>query len=1408
VQKGETLHIAFNRGINENIKQDFNVETGSPPNSFLWLENYNPNIEHESLIKRFGITPINDELVSLLDYTRRVPFTLPSENIPFSERYASDIVMHSNVILIANPKPVTAHYMFLHRTNGAVDPLPFNHPLKGTFPIIDSTGITARVLEYKDDGSYDIAWHETFADAITEGLKEVDLGWYTLGTFQDAAKFGESLVFVTKLNGFPNIPENMGADEFNIKGRYRNLDGEPYLFTQLLYPVYMWKRWDRSKYRDKSGKFYWNGVSFDGKQGSAPDFKLSGDLHLKYHTRHKVLKPSMSYIREKELAICQVWHGMTGNVIRDLNSYSDEECKKACQVIIFEKEIFDNKYYYDKSLPPLERVGFPVWEANATGYEDPANPGTYLPWGDFPYMADYKAVGCNDNIFTIEELNNSVLTGWFLNGGLTPPRQSPAHEYYWDRYYNNYGYAPPYYPWRYYKYWGDMQTWPFNYDNRVRHDTLTFPKTMKLPKPYPAPPPDHEQYEQRFIRYGFRNLAGETTKHIIIGEDTDFVDLDGSNKSHQRDVFFIAMTFGLPNYHNLGIPRPWMSGDIIPMVVTAKIHGVEVVVAEANYVVNNKTDWQGSEKTALTYPELMPGMQQSRVDSSLTKKEQLDYGSYQMIQLGRTIDSKNLTGRFKKETMATDNPNVCNYITALFPSDPPLPFEYSTISHYYNVYITLRVSKEYILDTDIEAINVYVQRPDTSSKSGSYFNHIGLTNPTITPPETIYRKPPIKKGTKTDYSTYGLVKSFIIKGEGQTIENFDHKQYNFFEQGPVATNAWQETEITGPVKKVFGERKIWDWIYAVPVTPGGNPNPIMQSPYTQGNDRPDQINWEDKSKTWTPDFILWDYPLNTPSLQLQSDGEYWHGLGAKLVKVFKGRTIIAGCIDKNGDEEVGIVRPSAVQGANISPDVFNEMDKLKMGSLPITAMEEFREQLVVFNRQANYRMLLPKIGQMSTWELLDSQQGQGTFSQKTLVVTPYGIVYGNESGIWLGDGRMPVNLANNEQLGVSILSLWQKLITDKPYIFAQQTNPGEVYIENGWNPYLEFTYNETTDELIIVTPVARKTSETDPWIDVGSTEIKLNLDTELRLIYGFTAKNWRIESYNLYQGKETSNNVSNPDPATDPCLVKTYSKIHKLHYSRGDYYSPRVYYTLSDVDPNIIKDVRYEIAKNNNESLFDFYRTIIPFTNDPDNRRKIAGQFITHEYGNGRDDYLLDRVMLEFSGRDALILHGGIVAGTHGWSTYEYQLFQDQLSLYENIANNCDPMFLVELRGKQWIQQWTKNKDTIGLNTGHENLYNFKLDLVRENYLSRIGELNASPDLAGKARNIFFTSLQTPGGILTDEEYEVMANDINTPGRESVILLSPLNTKFRTSRFMFLSEIIVKIKSIAITMSQMRRRSY
>ncbi len=164
--------------------------------------------------------------------------------------------------------------------------------------------------------------------------------------------------------------------------------------------------------------------------------------------------------------------------------------------------------------------------------------------------------------------------------------------------------------------------------------------------------------------------------------------------------------------------------------------------------------------------------------------------------------------------------------------------------------------------------------------------------------------------------------------------------------------------------------------------------------------------------------------------------------------------------------------------------------------------------------------------------------------------------------------------------------------------------------------------------------------------------------------------------------------------------------------------------------------------------------------------KDITGVIIMHEVGNGVNDSLLSRCILE-------------VFPNSEWRSYDYAAF-------------VDPVFTYNLRSSVWAN------DGNGENVA---------DLVALNMAVKGGQ------------NPFTSVMQTPTEYLTtsgdkvpfdgDDRYiDSFGSQWSGKPVESLILLAPMNTKFRRALFTFTSVRCVVVRSISVTMTEYNRRSF
>ena len=286
---------------------------------------------------------------------------------------------------------------------------------------------------------------------------------------------------------------------------------------------------------------------------------------------------------------------------------------------------------------------------------------------------------------------------------------------------------------------------------------------------------------------------------------------------------------------------------------------------------------------------------------------------------------------------------------------------------------------------------------------------------------------------------------------------------------------------------------------------------------------------------WSPDFCVWDYPTSQP-LILDSSGRYWEGMGARCICVIKGRVFIGGVINKTGEEEQAIIRYSDVQGGVISQDIFSLENKLIVGHNPHSALAEYREQLWAFSQEDVYRLQMPSITDPTTWEFLDVIQ-QGTFSPKTVVTTPYGVVFANSGGVWISDGGMPENLA------LPILGSYQSMANGKYYNYMFDTEGFEYPVEE-WNKFMEVIYDKFKDEVVVMSTAAGRGKE------IGNEEDAQYIN---KFIFNFPFKNWRVEKHDLPLLEDSQ------EPENNYVLPVVVSPYHRMSYSSPELHHSYLY---------------------------------------------------------------------------------------------------------------------------------------------------------------------------------------------------------------------------------------------------------
>ena len=164
-----------------------------------------------------------------------------------------------------------------------------------------------------------------------------------------------------------------------------------------------------------------------------------------------------------------------------------------------------------------------------------------------------------------------------------------------------------------------------------------------------------------------------------------------------------------------------------------------------------------------------------------------------------------------------------------------------------------------------------------------------------------------------------------------------------------------------------------------------------------------------------------------------------------------------------------------------------------------------------------------------------------------------------------------------------------------------------------------------------------------------------------------------------------------------------------------------------------------------------------------DDEYDITGHLVLHEIGNGINDNLLNKVILE-------------AMPDSSWTSYDY-------------STTVDPYLFINMRSSGWVDGQGENS----------------IDLVALNMAVKGG------------LNPFCSVMQTPNVEGTGDRVSFNGDDRYTGGTpsdaqgkpvESLVLSAPINTKFRRMLLSFRSSKVVVIRSVTVIMSEYVRRGW
>lgn len=1357
--KKEIKNISFKNGIVENYKQDYFTQQEQLEymlTSVLYMENYNPNIEYHSLILRPGLDPL----------LNADGFLLTDNYSNYKGNSFSDVLFtynHLKALLVQHYARM--NYVDSETNYNKLDALFLSYKLdQNDLPPYHQYGNNMWVTNIN---------FNAVNPALTPASEQWQLSYnpttsasrntsfVPLGKFRDMVRNGSRFLFVTEptddLYGNTNLN--------NITTRSKRLYFPVYTFEQVKDPR---KRFIKA-YKEKTYD-YLNGLKpsrydSNGNEIPYPDNSL-GDLDDAFWQQVALRKFRIKYpapiFKDSDAITTSIKSQKT--LTKNLSHIKRLILEKDPAYDMLQLEPAFKEAWYDYMFKgysqgdtkfPLdvqERIILPTYFTK-TG-EDTSIPRIELLVWEQPLLWD-----------TQNSYSGSTVNLSFLNLKTTKKM----------------GYS---------LFGNDCQdTWSrlpmIDQEYKVSNKSTVPNRSYKNPYLDTFLKPNHHELNS-FLRNN-TNTTWKDTSLTLNNETYKFWQIGNSYRSVDSSVaksVYHAARFVAHDYIKVELPRAWMSGDEIPFLVTTTLNGQEVVLLKETYVVGrdikndlvvNRTIGATNSLGEGTNYNVSHVLFDHLDDTNPSRDEATDVNDTDAVwyNVNYLVDTTRTRSQYANSIELTKVNGTQENEIGIAPIDSltlydnygdgntAVPGRFTTdLSGYHNtIQFTIRLNKEalaILLAQGSSNIKVYASRPNNDEK---LFDKVGSSSLTDAPP--IYAKPLITENSDDriiEGTKYGLLKTFLIEGPSDIIQDYTNvKRSNY------RTNAWR-------LDKDLNNK---EWIYAVPVNEGDRvaglssliaqnalnlPSFEFESVTDLNTNSANNEFAQPYYNNFTPDFFLWDYPSDTESYIIGDSGQYWEGTGARCITSVKGRTFIGGTFDKDFTEEQGLVRWSSLNNGSHITDLFVEEASIQVGHLPITALLEYREQLWVFNKDNYYRIMLNEIGNVNSWEFVDSKFGQGTYSPKTLTKTPYGVCFASEGGIYLSDGTNPINLVDNPEQVLSIKSLYQHLMLGNTYQYSQINNPGEVFIEPGkdYNIYAELYYESEPDELILVTPIKKESDGTFEY-----DETYYNLENHLsnthwyKLIYSFANKNWRTEVGNYYVNPETLAAAENGNDIT-------YGEYGRM-WEDDRVARTRIKFQESGAfDPT-------RIVSDNNAMFTTIHSPNINM--DWDNilnleKNKITqyiyGRLSTHEIGNGEDDHILNKAILECTPKE------NATDNSVNWLQYTYG---------NQVGQQLDPVFTYELRNRTFVNQ--------------TRVFN-NVDLINLNMNAKGGA------------NPFRSILTTPTNDTVN--YTIDASETEV-GRESLNMIAPMD-KFRRTRFSLLSKVIAKVRSITVSYKVFNRRNY
>ena len=731
------------------------------------------------------------------------------------------------------------------------------------------------------------------------------------------------------------------------------------------------------------------------------------------------------------------------------------------------------------------------------------------------------------------------------------------------------------------------------------------------------------------------------------------------------------------NYAKIDAPRIWNPGDKIPYMLTAVLDGVEYVVKQDTYVV----DYGNASASIVDKP---------------TNKAYFAYSNIMAFEGGQQwslTDPDIVLPETDQESLINQFPFVCFSLRFNIPQGDDL-FQH--------------------IPQGISSFKLYVSNPDPATSSFFYTEGSEWA-------VDIYRRPLVKDSVSR---AYGLVKEFLVREDLDLQKDgteTDFAGFGIANQGTtsVAHGKWSKF----PNPEPFIQQEIGS-----PQLSNSGGSGFYYIPY----------KYSEFSKELTPDFYLWDY-ASGPALtdNLRNLSVSWDGIGARCITQVSNRIVIGGTIDKDGSEEIGRIRASAVQGTTMLNTVFAELDALDVSSTPIYALLNFRNDLWVFSRNSIVRINPSNPYDMATWQIIDTVTGQGIQNRKHVVQTPTGIFFANTTGLWFANG--------SEIKNVSLpVTQSYKMLYDQYNAEWQGYNKYTLMPHMGaYNDSFELSYSPQNNEVVLS---ARAYRSSDNLADVPGNG---NIDLQMR--YSIDLDNWYVVSVDLPPGRYLNQTFAHSAYGRVRFIDSDGKLVMPILYDRSLAWAKQSNGYYDDMTLAYLYDRIEGLMFPQNSQFFQMLTYAW--------RTWYAGWVTLHEIGDGLDDYLLRQVMVEAV-------------------PIEHTPFQLQTGMGAPQITWRDPKLFIQYRNRE-NRNWTNAPELAPVP--------FPTDAGTYDLVELNSRLVANPD-------IYWSHLNMPIS--------------RAFSRESLVLNTPLDSKFRRLEATFVTTSLSYLKGFRFKFAKFIRKTF